>query len=64
MNNVYIVIRDYDYEGYSIVGVYEKLVDAHSALIKNNNEGYGDKYGNRVVEIKLNTYFDIGDIDI
>lgn len=66
MKNVFIVVREYDVEGSRIAGIYEKKEDAEVALLKNNTDGYGlvGDGGNRIEEIELNTYFDIGEIGL
>lgn len=64
MKSVFIVVRDYDIEGYRIAGVYDNRGDAAIALLRNNEDGYGMKTENRVVELPLNTYFDISDIEL
>jgi hypothetical protein len=64
MKTVFVVVRDYDVEGYGIIGIFENRKDADLALAKNDKEGYGIKGSNRVEEIKLNTYFDINEINL
>jgi len=61
---VFVVVREYDIEGYRIAGIYDNRQDAEAALIKNNDDGYGMIDENRIEEIELNTYFDIGDIGL
>lgn len=61
---VFVVVREYDVEGYRIAGIYDNRPDAEAALIKNNDDGYGMTGENRIEEIELNTYFDIGDIGL
>jgi hypothetical protein len=62
MKTVFIVVREYDREGYRIAGIYENRSDAEGALAKNNEDGYGMTAGNRIEKVPLNTYFDIGEI--
>jgi len=64
MKKVFLVIREYDTEGYRIAGIYEKRADAAMALLKNNEDGYGMTGENRVEEVELNRYFDIGDMGL
>lgn len=64
MKKVFIVIREYNVEGYRIAGIYEDKADAAMALLKNNEAGYGMTDGNRIEEVELNKYFDIGDIGL
>ncbi|WP_372809463.1 hypothetical protein [Litorivivens sp.] len=64
MKTVFIVVREYDLQGYRIAGIYESRADAAEALLKNDEDGYGMKDGNRIEEIELNTYFDIGEIGL
>ena len=64
MKTVFIVVREYDVEGYGIAGIFENRADAVEALAKNNDDGYGMTAENRIEEIELNTYFDIGEIGL
>ena len=64
MKNVFVVVRDHDIDGYGIAGIYENKIDAEAALLKNNKDSYGFIETNRIEEIPLNTYFDIGDISL
>ena len=64
MNTVFIVVRYYDCEGYRIAGIFETKLEADTALLKNNEDGYGMKGANEVVEIEVGKYFDIGDISL
>ena len=61
---VFVVVREYDVEGYRIAGIYDNRPDAAMALLRNNEDGYGMTSENRIEEIELNTYFDIGDIGL
>lgn len=62
MRNVFVVVVDYDIEGFRIAGIYEKKEDAELALAKAREDGYGIE--NYIREAPLNVYFDIGDIDL
>ena len=64
MKTVFIVVREYDVEGYRIAGIFENRPDAEEALAKNNDDGYGMTDENRIEEIELNTYFDIGELGL
>ena len=64
MKTVFIVVRDYDCEGFRISGIYTTRTDADAALTKINELGHGDNRANRVVELPVDTYFDIGDIEL
>ena len=59
---VFVVVREYDAEGYRMAGIYDNRPDAEAALLRNNEDGYGMTGENRIEEVELNTYFDICDI--
>lgn len=64
MKTVFIVVREYDVEGYRIAGIFDNRSDAEGALAKNNEDGYGMTTENRIEEVELNMYFDIGEIGL
>ena len=64
MDTVFIVVRDYDYDGYRIAGIFKTKEEADGALLKNNDDGYGMKDTNEVVELEVGKYFDISDISL
>ena len=64
MKTVFLVVRDYDCEGYKISGIYTDKESAVMTLKKLNDDGYGYFYSNRIVELPLDTYFDLGDIEL
>ena len=64
MDTVFIVVRDYDYDGYRIAGIFKTKEEADEALLKNNDDGYGMKDTNEVVELEVGKYFDISDISL
>ena len=62
MKKVFVVVVDYDIEGFRVAGIYDKREDAEAALSKTKDDGYGLE--NYISEAPLNVYFDIGDINI
>lgn len=60
MKTIFVAKREYDREGYRIVGLYAEKADAEAAVEKDKKAGYGEFH--TVAELPINQYFDI-DVD-
>lgn len=61
---VYVAVREYDCEGYRIIGIFDSREGAEEALKRNNDECYGVQDVNAVHRLEMNTYFDINEITL
>lgn len=58
LETIFIAKREYDREGYSIVGIFKSQEEADTAIETDKKNGYGEFHS--VAELEIGRYFDIG----